>query len=238
MSSAPPSAIVARIRALRELARKNDNPNEAAAAAAAAEKLLAEHQIEEAAIESLSDVPAEAVTEEPLDAMGSRIIYWQAYLLRTLCTMHGCTHCYDRRREGRKTTIRPLVYGRPEDIAIVRDLFAWLSGEIERLADVQGAGRGAAWRQSYLVGCQYGIGEAMKLAARRAREGAPSTALARLDARLTQAKAFEKKQNPAKKQVTREEKLHAEAFDVGREAGQRLHGAATARSSASPKTLK
>ena len=83
---------------------------------------------------------------------------------------------------------------------------------------------GKAWRESYRLGCQRGIALAMRKARRKAREGAPSTALAVLDARLTQSRARLKTDNPDLNQKDVETVVDGDAFDAGKRQGRALAG--------------
>jgi hypothetical protein len=222
----PTPAIIGKIRRLRELAKKNDNANEAAAAAAAAEKLLSEHQIEEAALEVEEGPCGGDLIENRGESEGPRLVYWKSYLLGAIGKMHGCTHCYEhvKGKAGKGPRYTPLLYGRPEDIAIVRDLYSWLVKEIQRLTDVVGKGRGLEWRDSYRMGCQYGIAHAMQAAQREARRQAPSTALAVIDARLAVAQKALRDRYPDTRDVSRDhETVDGEAFERGHMDGVAMH---------------
>jgi hypothetical protein len=230
MSPSVTPAIIQRIRKLRELSRKNDNEHEAAAAAAAAEKLLSEHQIEEAELEVEEGPMGGELIEERAASEGPRLVYWKSYLLGAIGKLHGCSHCYEhvKGKAGKgPPKYTPLLYGRPEDVAIVKELYAWLVSEIQRLTDRVGRGRGREWRDSYRMGCQYGIAHAMKAAQREARVQATSTALAVIDARLVKAQAALRDRYPDTRDVSRDhETVDGEAFERGHSDGVALHSRA------------
>jgi hypothetical protein len=174
-----PNPILERIRKLRALSR-SASAHEAAAAAAIAEKLIAEHGIAEAMLDA-GDGEEDIGDHDPLDVMAAgRFVHWKSYLLSNLCDLHGCAHCYAV-EGGRRVAV---FFGRRSDVDIVKDLYGWLSSEVERLSSKAARGKSKEWTSSYRLGCVRGIGDAMLAAQKRARKDAPSMALAVLDGRL------------------------------------------------------
>ena len=213
--NAPDASLLERIRKLRNLAHGSENKNEAAAAAAKAEKLIAEHGIAEAMLEVEPEGIAPGAVGDPVEVMGKRFYHWRSYLLSNLCELHGCAHAYTSQTKA-------VFFGRPTDVEIVKELFAWQVEEIEGLAERQGE-RPKRWLENYRLGCVRGIGDAMFEAQSEARRLAPSTALALLDERLASAKsACTDATRKGKKIKNRKEDLGDEAFTKGIEDGWKV----------------
>jgi len=183
--------ILERARALQTLRDRASNRHESEAAARALAGLLDKHQLAEAAI------PADASQEPQLDKEPlytyRRVIAWKMLLARVLGTHYGVavfrqkTFFQKRRRAGSECGI--LMAGRPDDIAIVRYMFAWLSVEGMRLLNMDPASSGRAFRQSYMTGFVAGIKVQLVEARKVAWAGASSTALAVLQSREERAVA-------------------------------------------------
>lgn len=210
--------VVEKIRKLRELARRNTNPNEAAAAAAAAEKLCQEHRVSEAMLDA--DVGISGPVSADVDAF-PKIEPWKSYLLTDLAKMHGCEVVYLRTR-GRG--YEAVAYGTESDLESLKAMYEWLVSEMLRQAE---AGPSSPrWRKSFLVGASEGIREALAEANRQVRKAAPSTALAVLDARLQAAqKAMKAKHGKLEKARHERPRGDAKALEQGYDAGQSIAGA-------------
>jgi hypothetical protein len=141
--------LIAKIQKLRALAQST-NVNEAANAAAAAEKLIAEHQLTEAELESSSNPPANEPTEEDADPIyfeaGDRRASWRWWLAGGLARLYGVAlvGAHMRQPTGEKSAYFPYdpvvawgsgvrAIGRKSDVEIMRYQYAYLSVEIERL---------------------------------------------------------------------------------------------------------
>lgn len=209
--------IIDQIRKLLALS-KSDNPNEAAAALAKAEKKMQEHQLSQA---DLGELPAdEGILSEDIEAFGPRQVTWRTMLCNELAAMHGCCALLQIGAFNREKHL--AVVGAATDIAIVRTLYAWTAAEIDRLADIHGAGAGAQWRNSYRHGCVEGIIDAMKDARARARERASSTALAVVDERLRKSNEYADKElgaEPNNNRIT----VRRDAYDRGHADGWEIH---------------
>jgi hypothetical protein len=207
------SRVLERLRRLRALSTSS-NEHEAAAAAAAAERLLQEHEIAEAEIEGAGSVPVEGARREALGRVPAQL--WIATLGHNLAQLHSCAVW----RTGAVPNGFFLhIVGRPDDVATVRYLFAWLLSEITRLAESLGAGRGLRWRNAFRHGATSGVLAAMRDARHEARRVASSTALAVLDDRLAEAR----KLLPPLKQGRAPRIGDGDAFRRGREEGAKLH---------------
>jgi len=175
--------ILERARALRSLRDKASNRHESEAAARALAALLDKHQIEEASI------PAEggqepAIDYEPLYTY-RRVVAWKMLLARILCTHYGVA-LYRRPPTRRAPGYACMMAGRPDDIAIVRYMWAWLVAEAVRLLEREG-GEGRSYRQSWMTGFVSGIKLQLTEARKVAWSGASSTALAVLTSREQRA---------------------------------------------------
>lgn len=205
------SALLTKIRALRALA-SSTNAHEAAAAAAAAERLIQEHRIAEADL----DTGETEIMGLVLDPMGARSPTWKECLLAALETAHGCAG-FARKVDGQ---VRCIVVGRKDDVETVRYLFTWLTAEIERLCAADPTLKGRRARYSFRVGAVAGVRDAMRAARETVRAGASSAALVRLDARVAEAEA-KLPRLPAQKPLR--PSVDGEAFANGHAAGQNIH---------------
>lgn len=218
------SAILDKIRKLLALSAKSSNANEAAVAAAAAQRLMTEHQIAEAELESGDRHEHATLSDDPLDTFGGRSVVWKEVLSSQLCEMHGCKIWRETRWEKGSVVKRMRVVGRPSDVGSVRYLYAWLTSEITRLVERNGRGRGKAYAFSYRAGAVNGCLAAMRVAHREVRATATNAAIVRVDARAEEAAAEQARLighlKPAKPATYR---MDGDAYDRGHAAGQGLH---------------
>lgn len=170
MTNEEHARVMRRLHGLRALAANAGTQKEAESAAAQAAAIIARYGIDE----SVSTVGIEL--GEPLWE-GKQSPVWLAQLAIGLCAANGCavvTH-YD---DGR---VFYRVAGRPDDVAIVRYMFAWLMVEIERLSTNE-SGRSA--KDGFRRGAVAGVHKAMRKATNDVHEDAPtggSVALAIVD---------------------------------------------------------
>jgi len=199
--------IVDKVKKLLRLAESAD-VNEAAAAAGAAQRLMEEHRIDQAMIDVSEDagdgVEDEEIHnsgDEPLEESG-RLANWKTQLAVAIAGLNGCRVYLGRGYStGTRQTTLCLV-GRPSDVASVRYLFSYLTGEIERLCKRNGRGLGRTWANSFRMGAVHTVRKRLREANRKARDdarlklkGKGTTALVKLDRALArvdeQAKAVE-----------------------------------------------
>lgn len=121
--------IIDRIKKLLSLS-KSSNEHEAAQAAALAADLMLSNEIEEAALCEPEDAP-EDVGADTLDELGKQRTPWKGTLAHCLTQSAGC-RSYTSRRTGQVTI---QIVGQPSKVATVRYMYAYLVGEINRLAD-------------------------------------------------------------------------------------------------------
>lgn len=158
--------IMQKVAQLRALAANAGTQAEAETAAAQAESLIAKYQIDEATIET-STTRDEVVGEsEPLWS-GRKSEQWRGSLCAGLCKDHGCAAVATK--DGSRTVYR--IAGRPSDVAIARYMFAWLTVEIERLAQRE---NGRSDRNAFRVGAVVGVLTAMREAQRVEAQAAPT----------------------------------------------------------------
>lgn len=154
-----------KVRGLLKLAQSS-NPNEAALAASRAQEIMDRHGIEakalalethEAAepIRDFGEVPEGKLDEQPV---GER---WRGQLALVLCELNGCG-CYLGHR-GRRSGTSLELYGRPSSVETVRYLYGWIGAEVQRLAELHGAGLGAVWRRNFSTGCVETVSRRLRL---------------------------------------------------------------------------
>ena len=173
--------IIDKINKLRALSTSS-NEHEAAAAAAAADKLIQEHGLVEAQLESEGVIPKEAVAqdESPFASWREkRVPQWQRALAWGLVHHYNCSGIEANMRgrvyEGQAAWIR--IVGRKSDIEAARYMYAYLTVEIERLAQ-NNRGNGRHWLDSFRHGCVHGCLYAMKQAKEQVKKAAPAAASA------------------------------------------------------------
>jgi hypothetical protein len=152
--------IIDRIKKLLSLAT-SANQHEAAQAAALAADLMLKHEIEEAALAPAEAAP-EAVEESVLDELGRQHVSWRGIIAAGLSKAHGCA-CYGTKEKGIAQT---RVVGQPSKVATIRYMYAYLTSETDRLADVAyrdevlecrksdvPAPSARGWKNGFRVGC-------------------------------------------------------------------------------------
>ena len=212
--------VIDKVRKLRALS-SSANLHEAAAAAAAAERLLLAHEIDEAEIARgahANGAHANAARAgASLDTLPANVPRWRSHLAAYLARVHGCATWLDPTWDAAaaKATWDLRIAGRPADIAVTRELYAWLSGDVARLA-VASSPR-ATVRNAFAWGAVLGIHQEME----RARASAPPAALARVERRITDAAAMAP---PGLRSARTPAPVRdGDAFERGRLAGSTLH---------------
>lgn len=212
------SAIIDRIKKLRNLASHNSNPHEAEAAAAQAVRLLSEHRIAEAQLLVETGDPSGIAEDDSLPAM-ARFQHWRSYLLEVLCELHGCAHHYEKTKGG----FVPHLYGKAEDLELVRETYTWLALTVDQAAEKACEGRSPKYGRDYRVSVVYGLREAIREAKAQAEKGASSSALALLDERSKQAaKRVAKALRGAPKLPKGPDAIDEDAYKRGTRKGRKL----------------
>jgi hypothetical protein len=185
----PLERVIDKVRKLRALSTSS-NAFEAAAAAAAAERLLLAHELTEAEIARHAPPARDAcAAAPPLDSFPAHVPRWRSHLAAYLARIHGCATWLDPTWDDAagRATWALRVAGRPGDVAIVRDLYTWLAGDVARLVAAAGGTRSA--RNAFAWGAVLGIHEHMDRVRAELRAAAPWDALVFLEERITEAAA-------------------------------------------------
>lgn len=238
------AAVIAKITALRSLARdETTTAAEAAAAAAAADKLIQKHNLDDRQLRSGDpSVPSEAA--EPLIRWRGKTSAWQLRLALGICKHYDCATFVQRPRLDTATQEEVRMVGRPDDIEAARYMFMWLSMEVQRLAkrveppaddlNTRLAALGLVpatsvkeWRESFRHGVVAGIINAMHVSKKDARGDAAYAgrwdALAIYDDRLAKANRAMREANTFDGEKEWESPVDGEAFDAGERVGRSLH---------------
>ena len=213
-------AIIDRIKKLRALAAKNPSASEAETAARIAAKLCAEHMIAEAALAAdVGEDGAMIVDDDGLPGT-RRFERWRSYLLEILCELSACSHAYFKTKSG----YEPHIFGRQDDVDLVRETYTWLSLAVEQATAKACKGKSEHYRLGYREGIVYGIKQAVDEAKGEAEKTAPSSALAVLDERAKAADvALQQFLKGAKKAPKGPKELDPEAYERGEKKGRKLH---------------
>ncbi len=161
--------IVERVRKLLALST-SQNPHEAALAAAKAQALLFRHNLSLALVEADLEPgrgDRSAFINERFDSGGR--MHWRRALLGAIARHNFC------RGVSYSGTRDVGIVGEPHNVAVVKDLYAFLVREISRLADLGAAGNPdldpegvPAWKRSFYLGAARTI--ARRLAEQRRRD--------------------------------------------------------------------
>lgn len=210
--------IITKVRGLLRLSRSS-NVHEAAAASAAADRLIQQYRLEETAIEVETGEARESAGVEPTYLRRwRRRPAWQRYLIRGLCNHYDVAYLYHTRGD----VVEARMWGRPSDMAMVRELLAYVEDEIERL--VRGY-RGATARRSFRLGAVAGVTEALRASKKASlATAATSTALV-LASRSEESRAAMEKYAGGKIPTGRRPRVatvEEQAFFDGKQAGRRM----------------
>ena len=123
--------LIVKIQRLRALAQST-NVHEAANAAAAAERLIAEHQLTEADLETGNGTKPEDVEAwaDPLFVHDGVRIYWKEWLAKDLAALYSVvTSCAWCTGDAANSKIGFKVIGAKSDVELLRYQFAFLTSE-------------------------------------------------------------------------------------------------------------
>jgi hypothetical protein len=247
--------LIAKIKKLRALATST-NVNEAANAAAAAERLIAEHQLSEADLATETVAPGEACeafTDPLFSHDGERRTYWKEWLAAGLARLYGvvldCTWVKVQAKlpyypyTGTASRVGFTAIGTKSDVELLRYQYAYLSSEIERLAQAFLDGNSFARGEAKTAGNSFRVGavEGVIAAMREARgatvvehsakhgSGAALVLVSRRDAAVELHKKLHpdkyKKDGGVKGCTTVRSNCNGAAREAGRRAGAALHSA-------------
>jgi len=189
--------VVEKIRRLLALGAST-NAHEAAAAMAAAQRLCEEHRLELAEIET-SRGPSEkaGIDDTPVVSAG-KLNAWQTKLLALLATANGCVALRCRRiaKPSFRLVQAMLLAGRPSNVAMTRQLYAFAEQELIRLCKHDCKGLGKAFHRSWMIGAVDGVDIQLRRAQATARVGATITAITIVESLLDEANAALPKGTP------------------------------------------
>lgn len=209
----PDPAVVERIRKLLRLARDSGaSEAEAALAAEKAQALLEEHQL------SLADADPDATGAGP-QPIGRGVYPWATHyrwgriLMRAVADTSGTFAV--------STEQGFVLFGEPAALVLTGELFGFLAEQVERFAAQHANGRA---RLAFKLGCAGRVGERLREAFKaRQSERSESRALVIVTAqdRATQ-EAHAQMQLKAPTRAVSRLRVNGEAYNAGREAGDRV----------------
>lgn len=167
--------VLDRVRKLLALAT-SPNVHEAAAAAARAQRLIAEHRLDQWLAAEADPDPIVDAADEPLE-VGRRARKWKVALACALAELNGCV-AYTAARGGEE---RIVLVGRARDRAAVRALWDGLVKRIEWLSATHGPRRDRAWHEAFRIGAVDAVVERLRGVGEEVRAEHPE-GLVRIDA--------------------------------------------------------
>ena len=249
--------ILDRIAALLNLADGNANENEAAAAMAAAQRLMAQHNIDRASVDSHAEAEDMAedttIADSILDAgLGLQLPMWRWWLAQGIAKVNGA-HCYISKyyREGKQCT-RIMILGTVNDAGATRYLYTYAAKQVEdlcRAALRENGNPGKTWGTNFRQACALRVVERYRAAAKvnntEVRATATGATLVRVDAHA-EAKALALRSTIERKGFRsagtyQGSKYDPHAREAGRAAGDKVnlgHGSTRGALSAPAKSLK
>lgn len=189
------------VRKLLDLAAGGKTEAEVAAATAAADRIMQAYRIDQAMLESVDVSKCEPFVELVV-SKGGRRTAWREMVLRALCDHYGCAFYFSSYRVGGERSAGApgsrgiqtyTVVGRKSDADIVDYMFHYLTSEVERLCRWHTGGKGVKYAMAWQMGCSRGIAVQfadMRAVARAQAQAVSSTALAVLDKRGEETRAY------------------------------------------------
>jgi hypothetical protein len=219
------SPIIEKVQKLLALS-KSCNANEAAAAAAVANRLIDQYRLSEADLDADVEGELEPI-EEDSDYLyqSGKITAWKQTLVSILVKHYGCAYWNDATyASGRKVTRYKLV-GKRSDVGIVRYMFAWLTAECSRLADMEAKGCGRVFVASYCMGFVRGVGDQLASSRAEVQKTATSNAIVKIDERESASRTamYKLHSNLRTSKAHSQARLDYNAFSMGKVKGSNLH---------------
>lgn len=213
---------IERARALRELHRRTTSRGEALAAARALARLIQRERIDVAQLEADGHAPKTGpqLFEVPLFTYRRREA-WKIDLAMSLCRHHGVA-CFQRTWS---TGLRELkMCGRPDDVAIVREMFAWLVDETVHLCKLECEGARNTTRRSWRLGFVAGIDSQLRAVRTETMPETDTRALSLLRDRESEAQAeLDRLVGKLPKKKFRGVELEPSAYLDGHRLGATIH---------------
>lgn len=219
------NSIIEKVQKLLSLS-KSDNIHEATAAARQANRLIDQHRLTMADLETNTQPVDDPLMEDSEYVYTSgKVTPWKQILLYYVATHYGLYHYNDTTFEtGRKVSRFKLV-GRKNDIAIARYMFAWLVVTCQRLSDQEAKGKGRVFVSSYCEGFANGVNVQLALSREELKKTATSTAIVKIDNRGPEAKEYAYKIVKGLRQIKAKSArvVDPNAYAAGKERGKNIH---------------
>ena len=154
-------SVIAKVKALRELATKNTSTEEMHSAMKIADALMQQHRLSLAEVESAGDVQAEAFVEKSILKCGKRSA-WRETIIWALCQHYGGAWYWGslgRSAYDGKGQVSYILVAKESDCEIIDYMFNYLESEISRLCKQNTKGQGLATAMSWLLGAAEGVAE-------------------------------------------------------------------------------
>lgn len=221
--------IIDKAKKLLALRDRAGTQGEAEAAARALSKLLDKHRITMAELETKQGRVESIVANEkyPLIAW-ERAVAWRRALIDTLSKHYGVAHWRARKHVGYtrslgkryRTTIH--LCGRQSDIDLMRYMFAWLSCEIVRIAEVACAQHGRSFKRSWMFGFVEGLDAQLKASRQEVLKTVGETAMVLLT-RLDEAERAMVEQVSGLKTISYTVRYNGPGHEAGQRRGLSHH---------------
>lgn len=218
------SPIIEKVQKLLALS-KSANINEAAAAAAVANRLIDQYRLSTTDLDSSTGTDFDPIEEDPEYIYQSgKITAWKSLLISVLVKHYGCAYWNDTSyTTGRKVSRYRLV-GKRSDIGITRYMFAWLTAECSRLADMEAKGMGRVFVASYCQGFVSGVAAQLRASRIEVQKDATSAAIVKIDAREEASRAaMYGMHNLKSTKTTSQAQINSQAYSMGQSKGSSLH---------------
>jgi len=236
------SKIVDRIKKLLALSKSN-NVNEAANAASAAARLMEEHELSMADVESVDGKQGlgEILQGEDTQFSYKQASAWRGRLAVGVGDGFGCYSWWQQELDmaSGQRVVRLIVLGRRANVDTFRYMFAYLEREVQRLA-MEGwaveiprplAAAATRWRNSFMLGAGRVISDRLReqrtdFIAHGLEGAGNSTALIRVQQGQTEVDNLftnVSKKLGLRSSASSHPKWHADAYEKGKEAGSQVN---------------
>lgn len=221
--------IIEKAKKLLALRDRAGTRAEAEAAARALARILDKHRITMAEIATQKGDDETIVADAKLPLIEwRRAVAWRRSLINALCAHYGVACWRAKRyighaRDGRRRYVYAMhLCGRPSDVALVRYLFAWLSTELARISEVECAGRGNSFKNSWMLGFAEGINQQLNAAREEIAKEMGDGALALLNRQQEAMMALEQ-QIKGLTTIKYSMRIHGDAHEAGKKHGKSHH---------------
>jgi hypothetical protein len=215
--------VIDKIRQLLALAASTTSEHEAQAALEAATKIAEANRL------SMADIKNEAGVAEPLREDDSplfscgKICVWQSQIVAGLAVANGCCSYTVRRRTKGHFTRFVMLFGRPTDMAIVRELWTYVVPALDRAWNHGRRTRGKMDRHSWWFGASNGVCESLDRGKAAARKNATTTSIVWVDQRaLAAAQALSQIHPDMPTEKPRKVRANEQDYYHGRRAGREV----------------